>query len=123
LPFPSLVQLGSELTAPATLFHVPHVVPLNLLTMMVDVPLRTAHATCPVETGAQDGLPIPAAVPVGVKLPHAAQAARAISGQLDNIRHTAIFFMASSLNLISRIDNTRFATAKSPNWETCVALI
>src|ERR1700685_3720685 len=82
LPLPSLVQLGSELTAPARLFHVPHAVPLNSLTMMADLPLRTAHATCPVETGAQDGLPMPVALPVETKLPHEAQAAGAISRQV-----------------------------------------
>jgi hypothetical protein len=32
LPVPSLVQLGSELTVPARLVHVPHVEPLNSLT-------------------------------------------------------------------------------------------
>jgi hypothetical protein len=71
LPVPSLVQLGSELTAPAKLFHAPHFFPMNSLTMMTDLPLRTAHATCPVETGAQDGLPIPVALPVEMKPPKA----------------------------------------------------
>jgi hypothetical protein len=98
LPAPSLVQLGSELTVPAKLFHVPHFVPLNSLTMMTDLPLRTAHATCPAETGAQDGLPIPVAVPVEMKPPQVADAAGAISRQAENdSRHAAIFFIVSSL--------------------------
>jgi len=37
--------------------------------MMADLLLRTAQATCAVETGAQDGLPIPVAFPVEMKLP------------------------------------------------------
>jgi hypothetical protein len=37
--------------------------------MIADWLLRTAHATCPVETWAQDGLPIPVALPVDLKLP------------------------------------------------------
>ena len=46
LPAPSLVQLGSELTAPAKLVHLaPHAVPLKTLTMMADFPLRTAQTT------------------------------------------------------------------------------
>jgi hypothetical protein len=98
LPVPSLVQLGSELTTPAKLFHAPHFVPLNSLTMMTDLPLRTAHATCPVETGAQDGLPIPVALPVEMKPPQVADAAGAISGQADtDSRQVAIFFVVSSL--------------------------
>jgi|SRR5271154_474963 hypothetical protein len=92
--------------------------------MMADLLLRTAHATCPVETGAQDGLPIPVAVPVEMKLPHAAHAAGAISRQVDNIRHTAIFFMVSSLTLTAllRIGNTP-CSAKMTCWATCIALI
>jgi len=66
--------------------------------MMADLLLRTAHATCPVETGAQDGLPMPVAVPVEMKLPHEAHAAGAISRQADNTRYTAIFFMVFSLS-------------------------
>jgi len=93
LPVPSLVQLGSELAAPAKLFHAPHFFPLNSLTMMTDLPHRTAHATCPVETGAQDGLPIPVALPVEMKPPQVADAAGAISRQADNDnRRVAIFF-------------------------------
>lgn len=72
LPVPSLVQLGSELTTPAK--------------------------TCPVETGAQDGLPIPVALPVEMKPPQVADAAGAISGQADtDSRQVAIFFIVSSL--------------------------
>jgi hypothetical protein len=69
LPVPSLVQLGSELTVPAKLVHVPHAEPLNSLTMTADWLLRTAHATCPVETWAHEGLPTPVAIPVDLKLP------------------------------------------------------
>jgi hypothetical protein len=69
LPVPSLVQVGSELTVPARLAHVPHREPLNSLTMIVDWLPRTAHATCPVETWAQEGLPKPATLPVEMKLP------------------------------------------------------
>src|SRR5260370_9121985 len=76
LPAPSLVQLGLELTGPARLFHVPHVVPLNRFTMMADLPLRTAHATWLPETWAQDGVPIPVPVPVEVQLPQLAHSAR-----------------------------------------------
>jgi hypothetical protein len=62
--------------------------------MMTDLPLRTAHATGPVETGAQDGLPIPVALPVEMKPPQVADAAGAISRQADNSsRHAAIFFI------------------------------
>jgi len=42
--------------------------------MMADAEFRTAHTTCPLETGAQDGFPIPVAVPVDTKLPQLAQA-------------------------------------------------
>jgi|HubBroStandDraft_6_1064221.scaffolds.fasta_scaffold1678834_1 hypothetical protein len=63
------VQLGSELTVPARLVHVPHAEPLNSLTMIADLLLRTAHATCPVETSAQEGLPKPVTLPVEMKLP------------------------------------------------------
>jgi hypothetical protein len=83
LPVPSLVQLGSELTVPARLFHVPHFVPLNSLTIRAEAPLRTAHATSPVETGAQDGLPMPVAVPVEMKLPHVAHESGASPRQID----------------------------------------
>src|ERR1700687_5772697 len=38
LPAPSLVQLGLELTGPARLFHVPHVVPLNRFTITAALP-------------------------------------------------------------------------------------
>ena len=66
--------------------------------MMTDLPLRTAHAMCPVETGAQDGLPTPVALPVEMKPPQVADAAGAISRQADNdSRHAAIFFIVSSL--------------------------
>jgi hypothetical protein len=66
--------------------------------MMTDLPLRTAHATCPVETGAQDGLPTPVALPVEMKPPQVADAAGAISRQADNdSRHAEIFFIVSSL--------------------------
>jgi hypothetical protein len=62
--------------------------------MMADVPLRTAHATFPVETGAQDGLPKPVAVPVEMKLPQAAQERGANPRQTDkSTRRTAIDFM------------------------------
>jgi hypothetical protein len=37
--------------------------------MIVDWLPRTAHATCPVETWAQEGLPKPATLPVEMKLP------------------------------------------------------
>jgi hypothetical protein len=96
LPFPSLVQLASELTVPVRLFQVPHEVPLKVLTMMADLLLRTAHATSPVETCAQDGLPIPVAVPVEIKPPHEAHAAELISGQADKARYVAIFFIIFS---------------------------
>jgi hypothetical protein len=77
--------------------------------MMADLPLRTAHATCPVETGAQDGLPIPVAVPVETKFPHVAHAAGAISRPVDNIRNAAIFFMVSSLTLKGAPENRKHA--------------
>jgi hypothetical protein len=51
LPAPSLVQLGSELTAPTKLVQVvPQVVPLNSFTIMAALPLRTAQTTWSVET-------------------------------------------------------------------------
>jgi hypothetical protein len=74
LPVPSLVQVGSELTVPDRLDHAPHLEPLNSLTMIVDWLLRTAHATCPVETWAQEGLPKPGTFPVEMKLPQDPQA-------------------------------------------------
>jgi hypothetical protein len=43
-------------------------------------------------TGAQDGLPIPVALPVETKLPHEAHAAGAISREEDNTRYIVIFF-------------------------------
>src|ERR1019366_2367491 len=79
LPFPSLVQLGSEKTVPVRIFHVPHESPLNVLTMMADLLLRTAHATCPVMTGAQDGLPVPVRLMMKKRIHHEAHAAGAIS--------------------------------------------
>jgi hypothetical protein len=82
--------------------------------MMADLPLRTAHATSKVETDAQDGLPIPVALPVEMKLPHVADAAGAISRQVDNIKHAAILFIVSSLRVLLKIENTRFAPAKCP---------
>jgi hypothetical protein len=50
LPFASLLQLTSELTEPTRVVHPAQEVPLNWLTIMVDVPLRTAHTTWRVET-------------------------------------------------------------------------
>jgi hypothetical protein len=82
--------------------------------MMADLPLRTAQATSSGETDAQDGLPIPVALPVEMKLPHVADAAGAISKQVDNIKHAAILFIGSSLKVLLKIENTRFAPAKCP---------
>jgi hypothetical protein len=70
---------------------------------MTDLPLRTAHATCPVETGAQDGFPIPLALPVETKLPQLALAAGAINRQADSTRFIAIFFIISSKHVFVRI--------------------
>jgi hypothetical protein len=64
LPFPSLVQLGSELTAPDRVVHVPQEVPLNSLTMTAYFPLRIAHTTWRVVTWAHDGVPIEVPAPV-----------------------------------------------------------
>jgi hypothetical protein len=72
-------------------------VPLNVFTMMADLLLRTAQATCPVETGTQDGLPSPVAVPVETKVPHEAHAAGAISRHKDITVYNAIRFIISSL--------------------------
>jgi hypothetical protein len=94
LPAPSLVQLGSELTVPASLDHVPHDVPLNWFTMMADAKFRTAHATRPVEACAQDGLPMPVAVPVDTKLPQLADAEGANPRQAyKNSKQTMIRFI------------------------------
>ena len=94
LPARSLVHLGLELTGPARLFHVPHVVPLNRFTMMADLPLRTAHATWLPETWAQDGVPIPVPVPVGVKLPQLAHAAGPSASQTGkSSRHNTVRFI------------------------------
>jgi hypothetical protein len=68
-PDPLLVQLGLDATEPTRLAHVPHELPLSSFTIIVLFPLRTAHAALPVETKAQEGLPIPVAFPVGMKLP------------------------------------------------------
>jgi hypothetical protein len=84
LPAPLLVQLGSELTVPTKLVHFPHVDPLNSFTMTAAFPLRTAHTTCPLDTSAQDGLPMPVVVPGDTKLPQLAQAEVASIRQTDN---------------------------------------
>jgi hypothetical protein len=78
------------------------------------LPLRTAHATSPVETDAQDGLPIPVALPVEMKLPHVADAAGAISRQVDNTKNAAILFIVSPLGVLLKIENMRFALAECP---------
>jgi hypothetical protein len=67
-PEPLLVQLGLDATEPGRLVHVPHEVPLNSLTINVLFPLRTAHTALPLGTKAQEGLPMPVALPVEVKL-------------------------------------------------------
>src|SRR6516162_4973192 len=93
-PAPSLVQLGSDWTVPARLVHAPQVAPLNSLTMTVDRLLRTAHATWLVETSAHEGMPIPVAVPVEMKLPQLAHAAGHSAGQRVRIRtHTMFRFI------------------------------
>ena len=46
---------------------------------MTDLVLRTSHGICPVETGAQDGLPMPVAEPVEVTFPDVAHTAGAVS--------------------------------------------
>jgi hypothetical protein len=74
LPFPSLVQLGSELTAPARVIHVPQDVPLNSLTMTAYFPLRIAHTTWLAATWAHDGVPIEVPAPVEMNFPQTAQA-------------------------------------------------
>jgi hypothetical protein len=74
LPLPSLVQLGSELTAPARVVQLPQVVPLNSLTMMAYFPLRIAHTTWLVATWAHDGVPIDVPAPVEMNFPQTAQA-------------------------------------------------
>jgi hypothetical protein len=51
---------------------------------------------------------------VEMKLPHVADAAGAISKQVDNIKHAAILFIGSSLKVLLKIENTRFAPAKCP---------
>jgi hypothetical protein len=99
LPAPLLVQLGSELTVPTMLVHVPHFVPLNSLTMTAAFPLRIAHTTCPLDTSAQDGFPMPFAVPVDTKLPQLAQAEGAnIRGAYKNNRQVTIRFIEVPLS-------------------------
>jgi hypothetical protein len=74
LPFPSLVQLGSELTAPGRVIQLPQEVPLNSLTMTAYFPLRIAHTTCLAATWAHDGVPIAVPAPVEMNFPQTAQA-------------------------------------------------
>jgi len=50
LPFPSLLQLASEFTEPTSVVHPCQELPLNWLTIIVDVLLRIAHTTWLVET-------------------------------------------------------------------------
>jgi hypothetical protein len=57
---------------------------------------------------------MPVALPVEMKLPHVADAAGAISRQVDNIKDAAILFIVSSLRVLLKIANTRFALAKCP---------
>jgi hypothetical protein len=63
-PPPLLVQLGSEVTDIARVFHPAHLVPLKSFTMIAALLVRTAQATSLVETKAHDGLPTPVFVPV-----------------------------------------------------------
>jgi hypothetical protein len=66
-PAPSLVQDGLEATAPVSTFHDPHFVPLYSFTIMADFSLKTAQATCSLDTDAHEGLPMPVVVPVEEK--------------------------------------------------------
>src|SRR5580704_16069825 len=62
--------------------------------MIAACPLRTAQATRPAETGAQDGLPTPLAVPVDTKLPQLAHAEGANTrAACKNSKQTMIRFI------------------------------
>src|SRR5579863_1644583 len=97
-PEPLLVQLGFDAAEPDRFVHVPHEL-LNSFTIRLLFPLRTAQTALPLETKAQEGLPMPVALPVEVKFPQEAHAAGQDASPKHISKHITVRFISFSILL------------------------
>src|SRR5271156_3349192 len=132
-PAPLLVQLGSEVTDIAKVFHPAHFVPLKSFTMIAALFVRTAHATRFVEANAQDGLPTPVFAPVETGLPQLARAAGTSARQIEQsiswrrarviwisflLGNAEISWMVRKIHTLCKWSGSGGTTIiSSPNWK------